>query len=192
MTLLIAGVVFWTITHLFPAVAPDVRSNLVNKLGEGPYKGLFALDILIALGLIIYGWRTAVPVDLYVPPLSGSQIPLILIAIGIVLFVASVAPSNYKRLVRHPQMTGVVFWSTGHLLLNGDSRSVVLFGGLGIWAILEMVLINKRDGVWVRPESVPLPKSMLTIVVAVALIVILAKFHASFSGVPIFSTALNQ
>ncbi len=41
-------------------------------------------------------------------------------------------------------------WATAHLLLNGDSRSVLLFGWLGIWALLEIVFISRREGEWVK------------------------------------------
>ena len=76
MALLIAGVTLWTLAHLFPAAAPGVRANLAGKFGEGPYKGLFAVDIVIALGLIIYGWKTAIPTTLYAPPVISDKIPL--------------------------------------------------------------------------------------------------------------------
>jgi uncharacterized membrane protein len=185
MTLLIAGVVLWTVVHLFPAVAPGVRANLVIKLGEGPYKGLFALDILIALGLIVFGWKSASPTAIYVPPLYGSIVPTVLIVIAIFLFVASSMPNNFKRLVRHPQMTAVLFWSTGHLLTNGDSRSLMLFGGLGIWALLEIIFINRRDGSWDKPASVPALKGVITVVVAVVMAAILAHFHADLFGVAV-------
>ena len=46
-----------------------------------------------------------------------------------------VIPNNVKRLLRHPQLTGVALWGIGHLLANGESRSIILFGGLGAWAI---------------------------------------------------------
>lgn len=188
MTLLIAGVVLWSVAHLVPATAPGVRANLAGKLGEGPYKGLFAIDILLALGLIIFGWRSAVPTAVYAPPLFDSQIPVTLIAVGIILFVVSATPNNIKRFIRHPQMTAVILWSSGHLLANGDSRSLVLFGGLGIWAVLEIIFINKRDGAWKKPDAVPLLKGVLTIALAVIVILALARFHAAFSGVAIMPT----
>lgn len=183
MTLLIAGVVVWSITHLLSAVAPGVRTNLVGKFGAGPYKGLFALDIIFALVLIIFGWKAATPASVYAPPLLNSTIPIAAIVLAIVLFVASSTPNNLKRYVRHPQMTAVLLWGAGHLLQNGDSRSIVLFGGLTIWAVLEMIFINKRDGQWQKPDSVPFVKDIITGVIATAVIAALIYFHASLFGV---------
>ena len=183
MPMLIAGVVLWSIAHLVPAAVPGVRTNLAAKFGEGPYKGLFALDIIIALALIVFGWKAAIPTALYAPPLYGSPIPSAFLVLAILLLVASSLPNNLKRFVRHPQMAAVIFWSAGHLLTNGDSRSVVLFGGFAIWAILEIVFINKRDGEWQKPSSVPLLKDVITAAVTVAVFAALVYFHASLFGV---------
>ncbi|NCF73472.1 MAG: NnrU protein [Gammaproteobacteria bacterium] len=183
MTLLIAGVLLWSIAHLLPAVAPGLRANLVGKFGEGPYKGLFALDIVIALVLIVYGWQAALPAAVYPPPLYGSPIPSVLLLLAFVLFVASAIPNNLQRFVRHPQMTGVLCWSAGHLLTNGDSRSIVLFGGFAIWAILEVLFINKRDGDWQKPASVALLKDVVTVLIATLVFAAFAYFHASLFGV---------
>jgi uncharacterized membrane protein len=183
MPLLIAGVILWSFAHLVPATLPGVRANLIAKLGEVPYKGLFALDLIIALALIVFGWKSAIPTTLYAPPLYGSPIPSIFLFSSILLLVASSLPNNLKRFVRHPQMASVVLWCAGHLLTNGDSRSIVLFGGFAIWAILEIVFINRRDGQWQKPKSVPLLSDAITAVVAVAVFAVLVYFHASLFGV---------
>lgn len=183
MTLLIAGVVLWSIAHLLPAAAPGVRSNLVAKFGEGPYKGLFALDIILALVLIVFGWKAATSTPIYTPPLYGSPVPSIFLVIAILLFITSRAPNNLKRYIRHPQLSSVLFWGVGHLLTNGDSRSLVLFGGLSFWAALQIVFINKRDGQWKKPDSVPFLKDIITVVVAVAVFAGLLYFHESLFGV---------
>lgn len=187
MTLLISGVIFWSIVHLMPSLAPGVRATLVAKLGEWPYKGLFAIDIIIALTLIIYGWKTATPAEIYVPPLYGSPIPLVLLAAAMLLFIASALPNNLKHYIRHPQMTAVLLWSIAHLLTNGDSRSVVLFGGLGLWSIAEMLLINRRDGDWQKPPATAFSKDVITIIVAIAVFKAVGYFHLTLFGVPAIS-----
>jgi uncharacterized membrane protein len=183
MTLLIAGVVLWSVAHLFPALAPSARANLAGKLGAGPYKGLFALDIILALALIIFGWKAATPTAIYAPPLYGSPIPSALLFIAILLFVMARAPNNLKRYIRHPQLSGVFLWGISHLLTNGDSRSVVLFGGLAFWSLLEMIFVSKRDGEWQKPDSVPLLKDIITVVIAVVVFAGLLYFHAAMFGV---------
>ena len=184
MALLIAGVVFWSIVHLMPAVAPGLRTSLTSKLGEWPYKGLFAVDILIALALIVFGWKAASPILIYAPPLADSPLPLALIAVAILLFTASSLPNNMKRHVRHPQMAAVLLFSIAHLLTNGDSRSLVLFAGLGLWSILEIVFINKRDSDWTPPPATALSKDVITVITAIVVFKTLGYFHLALFGVP--------
>ena len=182
MTLLIAGVLFWSLTHLLPSALPNVRAQLASRLGNGPFKGLFALDIVLALLLMTFGWRSADIVALYPPPLPVGPWVLALMFISLTLFVASNMKTNIKRRIRHPQMTAVIVWSLAHLLTNGDSRSVVLFGGLGIWALLEIIFINRRDGAWQKPQAVPSGKDLTTLLAAGLTFAALAYFHGALFG----------
>ena len=63
--------------------------------------------------------------------------------------------------------------------LNGDSRSLLLFGVLGAWCVVEILLINRRDGAWQKPEAPPLGTDIATAVVAVVVFVALIAFHGS-------------
>ena len=91
--------------------------------------------------------------------------------------------TNIKRFIRHPQLTGVVVWAIAHLLANGDSRSVVLFGGLGVWAVIAIFTINNRDGEWERPEPVPAAKDITLVAIGAVLTAVVAYFHEYLSGV---------
>lgn len=163
MTILVAGVALWSLVHLYPAVLPNNRARLVDKLGAGTYRGLFSLDIVIALVLIIIGWRMADVRPVYTPPLYGSPIVTGLMFVSFLLFAGASAPGNIKRVLRHPMLLGMLTWSVAHLLANGDNRSIVLFGGLGLWAIFSIVLINRRDGAWQRPDAVAVSKDAMTV-----------------------------
>jgi uncharacterized membrane protein len=57
----------------------------------------------------------------------------------------------YTRM-RHPMLWGTVIWAASHLLVNGDLASVILFGGIGAWALVAMAAIN-RAGPWARPVA---------------------------------------
>jgi uncharacterized membrane protein len=183
MLLLVVGVIIWSLTHLFPSVLPGARDQLVRKLGENPYRGLFSIGIIGALILIVLGWKAAVPTALYSPPLTGNPATSVLILLGFVLFFASQVPGNIKRFIRHPQMTGVLLWGVAHLLTNGDNRSVTLFGGLTIWAILEVLMINRRDGEWQKPEPAAIKFDVITTVIGLVAFAAVAYFHATLFGV---------
>ncbi len=47
------------------------RDAVANKLGKGPYRGLFSLLILTSLLLIVFGWKAATPSAVYSAPLAG-------------------------------------------------------------------------------------------------------------------------
>lgn len=183
MTLLIIGVLLWSASHLFPSLMPETRTRLIERIGNKPYRGLFALDIVIALVLIVLGWRSAAIAPVYVPPLYGSPIVTGMMLLSFILFAAANAPGNIKRLLRHPMLTGMAVWAGAHLLANGDNRSVVLFGGLGAWAIIAMLTISLRDGGREKPGAVPFSRDLMTIVASAALFAIVIYFHEAVIGV---------
>ena len=183
MALLIAGLLLFTIVHLLPAASPGTRAQLVDKLGNNTYRGLFSAVVLASLVVVVFGWKAATPTVVYAPPVGGGPVISALVFFAFVLFVASKARTNYRRLIRHPQMMAVILWSVSHLLVNGDSRSVVLFGVLGIWAVLEMVLCNKRDGAWQKPDVVPFSADMIVAVIAGVAFAIFFYLHKALFGV---------
>jgi hypothetical protein len=77
----------------------------------------------------------------------------------------------------------VATWAGAHLLANGDSRSLVLFGGLGVWAVLEIILINRRDGAWEKPEPLPLSADVTPLIAAAVAFAVLLFVHPWISGV---------
>jgi len=184
MSLLIAGVLLWCAVHLFPSLLPAQRNALVNRVGEKPYRGLFTLLILAALVLIVVGWKNAQPTALYAPPFAANPLISLVVLAGLVLFFSARAAGNVKRVIRHPQMTGTILWGIAHLLVNGDSRSVALFGGLTAWAMLEILLINRREGAWQRPPPAPIRRDLVPLVVGIAVFALLATFHQRLFGVP--------
>ena len=185
MSLLILGLLIWITVHLFPSVAPARRQRLIVRHGN-LYQGLFSLLLITSLGLIIAGWRQAVPVHLYTPPAELRHPAMLLAVIGLILMVAASFRTRIKLAIRHPQLTGVLLWSIAHLLLNGDSRAVLLFGALGAWTVVSMLTINRRDGAWIKPPGPDGWLGELGIVVIGLLISALAiRFHSYLSGVPL-------
>ena len=183
MSLLLSGIVLWFVVHSFPAVAPARRDALAAKLGEQPYRGVFSLVILGSLLMIVFGWKAAVPSALYVPPMGPGIVPSVLILLGLILFFASQMNGKIKQVARHPQMLGTISWAVAHLLTNGDSRSAVLFGGMAIWALFEIVMINRRDG----PKTALKPASgkfdIVAVVVGGVVFAVVGRFHLWLFGV---------
>ena len=183
MALLLAGLTIWFLVHLFPAAAPASRENMVFKLGENPYKGIFSLLILGSLVLIVIGWKATTTSSVYSPPLNPGPLPSALVFVGLVCFFASQFNGYIKRILRHPQMVGTILWATAHLLTNGDSRSLILFGGLAVWAILEIVFCNRRDGSRTQLPEASGKHDLIAIVIGVAVFALVARFHLALFGV---------
>ena len=75
-----------------------------------------------------------------------------LMLIALFLFGVGGTKGTLYPKMRHPMLWGAVTWAVAHLLVNGDAASIVLFGGMGLWALISMVLIN-RAGPWGAPTN---------------------------------------
>jgi uncharacterized membrane protein len=183
MALLIAGVLLWSILHLIPVVGRGPRQALIGKLGEGGYKGIFSLLMLGAIALMVFGWRGALPTSVYVPSVEMRWLGIALTVVAFILMAATNRPTRIGRIVRHPQLTGVLIWAIAHLLANGDSRSLTLFGGLGLWCAVMIPLINQRDGAWEKPEPPAWGREIVGILIGIVIWGVFVAVHPWISGV---------
>ncbi len=182
MTWLVLGVVLWSAVHLLPSAGAPVRARAVERLGQA-YQGVFALAILASIGLMVLGWRSTLPTAVYSPPAWGRAASNVLMFIALLLFAASGLTTNIKRVIQHPQLIGLATWGTAHLLSNGELRSLVLFGGLWLWAIAAILFINRRDGPWEKPEAAPLMGEWKPLTAAMVGFAVLYLLHPYFAGV---------
>ena len=187
MTKLLIGVLLWSFMHFLPAVDAGFRKSLIAKLGENPYKGIFALLMALSIYLMISGWKSAIPELVYAAPAWGRHGTALLVLIAFILFSAPYLTTNFKRILRHPQLTGLACWGAGHLLSNGESRSIVLFGGLAAWAVIEMLLLNRRDGARVRPGPAPVKNDILLVISGIVIYAVFLFSHQWLFGVSPFA-----
>jgi uncharacterized membrane protein len=183
MVWLVLGILIWSGVHFVPMAARPLRSASVARIGEGPYKGLFALSLIGAIALMVTGWGQAAAAPVYSPPAWGRAALTPLMLAAFTLFAASAVPTNLKRVLRHPQLTGFGLWAGAHLLANGDRRSLVLFGGLGCWAVVSMLLLNRRDGAWQKPEPLPWSAELKPVIGGIVAFAVLFFAHTWLFGV---------
>lgn len=151
MIWLILGLLLWSGAHLFRRLAPEQRA----RMGDAG-KGAVALALLVSIGLMVVGYRAWIPSAIWWtagPALTGINNLLVLLAFY--LFAASGMKTWLAQRYRHPQLTAVILWAVAHLLVNGDAPSVVLFGGLGLWAVLEILLIERAGPARAAAPAVP-------------------------------------
>ena len=185
MWLLSFGVLLFCLTHLMPSTASGIKSGLISRLGENRYKGLFSLALLISIVCIVFGWRGAAVTYVYQPDPALRHLALGLIVVAFLLMVAASRQTRLKRIVRHPQLTGVLLWASAHLLLNGDNRSLVLFGALAVWSFIEIITISRREGPWVKSDVPAWSSEFVTTAIACVVIAVLIALHPYFAGMPV-------
>ena len=172
MIWLILGVALWWAAHLFKRVAPDARARMGEK-GKGPV----ALALLVSVVLMVIGYRMADGAFYWGRSPAMTGINNLLILIAFYLFAASGMKTRVTRLTRHPQLIGFSLWAVAHLLVNGDVPSFVLFGGLLVWALVEMAVINRAVPDWTPPPPAPARKEVMAVVGAVVVFVVVGLIH---------------
>ena len=186
MTILALGVVMWAAVHLFPSIFPDLRERLIDAIGAGPYKGVFAADIALSLVLIIWGYRSADWVYVYDPPSWGIHLNNLLMLFAIYLFGVGGARGWLATKLRHPQLTGVIVWAAAHLLANGDQASVLLFGGMALWAAGMIFMINRRVSVWAPPKARGMRAEIMLMAITLLVYAAIVFIHWILLGVKPF------
>lgn len=165
MIWLVAAAAVFLLIHLVIS-GTRVRDGITSAIGEGPYMGLFSLAslaCLVWLGIAyVHAQRSgADPVFWTVTPLT-KWLQLGVTFIAFMLIVPGLLTPNptsvrqegqlskpdpargVLRVTRHPFLWGVALWAAGHLMVNGDLASLVLFGSLLILAVLGPASIDGK------------------------------------------------
>ena len=100
--------------------------------------------------MMVIGYRGADATPIWELGSWALSVNNLLMVIAVFLIGLGNSKSRLRGKLRHPMLAGLLIWSVAHLLVNGDVSSLVLFGGLGLWGIAEMAVIN-------RAEPVPAP-----------------------------------
>lgn len=179
MIVLILGVLLWTAAHLFKRLAPGRRA----ALGERG-RGIVGILIILSVVLMVIGYRAAEGPAWWGRSPAMTGINNLLMLFAIYLFAASGAKTWITTRIRHPQLTAIKTWAVAHLLVNGDLASIVLFGGLLAWAVVEVIVINRQSGPWVRPEPAPARKEVTAIAATLVVYGVVSAIHAWLGAWP--------
>lgn len=172
MTLLILGLILWSLAHYFTRLAPGVRSGLGK-----PGKGIIALIIVGSVVAMVYGYSWAPFIPVWFPPTFMLHINNLLMLVAFFVYGMSATTGRLRGKMRHPQLTAVKIWAVAHLLVNGDLASIILFGGLLAWAVGSVILINRAEPDWQRPEPGEARKDVLLVVITLVMFSVVAGIH---------------
>ena len=148
MVILLFGLVLFLGVHSTRIVADGWRSAMIGRIGETPWKAVYALLSVVGFVLIVWGFGLArqQPVQLWMPPRGMRHLAALLTLISFVLLAATYVPRNaIKARLHHPMVLAVKVWALAHLLANGNLAHTVLFGTFLVWAALSFRAARARD-----------------------------------------------
>ncbi len=149
MTLLIAGLVLWTTTHLLRSLLPELRDTLQQTFGRLT-KSIIALVILVSLLMMIHGFNNAAFISLWTVPPWAFYVNNLLMVLALYIYLTTATVPGTAFLfgsLKHPQLIGFQIWSVSHMLVNGDLAAMVFFGGLFVWAVVQWLLSSNAPSV---------------------------------------------
>ena len=144
--------------HSVPAI-PSIRQILVTRLGRGLYLALYSLASLASLTWVFYAAFNLDYVEIWPPAAWQAWIALVLTPVALFHLVAglccpSPGSSTFRNgesvsgaivaITRHPVLWGFILWAGGHVVANGDMRGLMLFGALGLFAALGILMVERR------------------------------------------------
>jgi len=149
-------------SHLWTALARGQRERLIAKIGARAYRGLYSLAALAGFALIIIGWRDADASLVYTPPAFMKHLTYLFAFIALVLLASAYLPKGkIGASAKHPMLGAVKFWAFGHLLSNGEVRSIMLFGAFLAFAVIDRIVVKKRNEP--TPVSGPVRNDILVV-----------------------------
>lgn len=176
MTLLLLGLLIWVVAHFFKRFAPAQRAAMQDKMGDAS-KGVFAVVLLVSVVLMVLGYRGYTGEFYWGRSAAMVGINNLLMLLAVALFGLGSSKSRFRGKLRHPMLTGVVVWAVSHLLVNGDTASFILFGGLTLWALAEIVVINKAQPDYTPYEGGSVAGDIRLVVISIVVYAVISGIH---------------
>lgn len=185
MSLFLLGLALFIGAHLSMGVFRGARQGFISAIGEGPYKGLYSLVSVIGLVLIYQGWSGADRTVLYTTPYFLRHLVNLFMLIAFILLAAAYLPAGRIAAgAKHPMLAGVKIWAFSHLLVNGEVRSVILFGAFLAFAVIDRIAV-KRRGEPTRPAG-PIRNDLIAVAVGgAAFFAVYFYLHRYIAGIPL-------
>ncbi|ASP94831.1 NnrU family protein [Sinorhizobium meliloti] len=189
MAILVLGIIIFLGMHLVRVVAPGFRAGIIDSRGKGTWMGLYTIVSLVGLCLIIYGFSQARGETgmLYDTPTFLRHIALLLMLVAFIVLAAGFLPAGRIAVaLKHPQVLSIKIWALAHLLANGETSSVLLFGSFLAWAVILRISLKRREraGQKVLPVFKSARNDVLAVVIGlVAFVLFVWKLHELLIGV---------
>jgi uncharacterized membrane protein len=165
MLILIVAAMFFIGLHLLVSGTP-LRDALTARIGQGAYMAAFSLASvggLVWLGFAFAAARGGQADEVLwdiTPATRWLQLAIQLVAVLLIVpGLTTPNPTSVRqeatlqkvdvvkgmlRITRHPFLWGVAIWALGHLIVNGDMASIVLFAAMLALALFGTVSIDAK------------------------------------------------
>jgi uncharacterized membrane protein len=192
LSIMILGLVLFPGGHLF-VPCREARAGAISRIGEVPYKLVFALVSVLGLGLVVYGfaaYRAEGLIEVWHPPTWMRHVTALLVWPAAILVAAAYIRGNIYKRLKHPMLAGVKLWAFAHLLANGDLGGIILFGSILAWAVFDRITLKGR----IDPGAPPIPvgglrNDVIAVVVGTAVYLVLGLwFHPYVIGLTVFGS----
>lgn len=186
MLSLLVGLILFLGVHSISIVAPNWRDAMLARMGERGWKGLYSVLSIVGFVLLVWGYGQArmEATVLYNPPEWTRWIAAVLMLPVFPMLLAPYFPGRIKVALKHPMLVAVKTWALAHLIANGSSADVLLFGGFLVWAVIDRISFKRRPQ---RPiPALPARRfnDVISIVLGLALYFLFMHWlHARWIGV---------
>jgi len=147
-------------SHALPA-RPALKARLVGLLGRPGFVWAYSALSIGLLAWVIVAAGRAPWVPLWYPAPWQTHAALVLMLLACLLAAYALAGANplsfgsragpfdparpgIAGVSRHPVLLALALWALAHTLANGDLAHVVLFGTMGVFALVGMPAIDRR------------------------------------------------
>jgi uncharacterized membrane protein len=151
----------WFLLHRAVA-GSSLRTIIVRRIGEGRFRGLFALLSVASLWWLVAAYRTAPCAPLWATPRALLRLPATVMPLAFTLLAGAFSVPNptsvgaehaleretvargVLRVTRHPFLWAVLLWAGAHLIVNGHVAALLFFGSLFATALVGTGDIDRK------------------------------------------------
>jgi len=148
------------ILHIVPSTS-GIRDRLVARFGENTYRGIYSVLSLVLIAWVIMATLRAPRIDLWYPDAWHFTFAIHLMPWSVALLAAAMGAANplsvalsgkafdpnrpgIVAITRHPVLWAFGLWAVAHIPANGDVVSLILFGGMALFAFAGMARVETK------------------------------------------------
>jgi uncharacterized membrane protein len=202
-----------------------LRGSLRDQLGEYGFLAVYSLTALVTFAWFLMAYSHAPTIELWPREEWMALVPVTVMPLATILLIAGYTTPNpttvgmersaraddpapgILRVTRHPVMWAIGLWALGHMIANGDLRSLIFFGAFACLSLGGTLLIDRKKRLalgsdWSRlaalTSNLPFAAlvtgrtrlrwrdiSILRVIAGLLLYAVLFRGHAIITGVPV-------